>query len=53
MGLFDLIKDVVKTPIAIAADVVTLGGALNERDEPYTKTNVNKILQDIEDILED
>lgn len=53
MGLFDLIKDVVKTPIAIAADVVTLGGTLNDRDEPYTKTNVNKILEDIEDIIED
>lgn len=40
---------VVETPIAIAADVVTLGGSLTDKDEPYTATAVKKIVANVSD----
>ena len=39
---------VVETPIAIAADVVTMGGALTEKDEPYTVTALKGVMQNVE-----
>jgi len=54
MGLFSqLIKttlDVVVTPVAIVADVVTMGGVLSDKDEPYTATQLKKTLKDAQDI---
>ncbi len=55
--MFGLIKNltkvavgvVVETPIAIAADIVTLGGALTDKAEPYTATAVKKVVENIED----
>jgi hypothetical protein len=38
---------VVETPVALAADVVTLGGALTDKDEPYTATSVGGVLQNL------
>jgi len=29
---------VIETPIAVVADVVTMGGALTDKDQPYTAT---------------
>lgn len=52
--LGDIVKttvDVATTPLSVAADVITLGGTLNDRDEAYTETSLNNILKDIEDIL--
>lgn len=43
---------VVETPIAIAADFVTLGGSLNERDEPYTATAVKKVVKNVQESTE-
>lgn len=40
---------VVETPIALAADVLTLGGAINEKHEPYTATAVKKVMKNVED----
>lgn len=40
---------VVETPIAIVADVVTLGGACTDKDEPYTATALSKVVKNIED----
>jgi hypothetical protein len=40
---------VVETPIAIAADVVTLGGSLTDKEEPYTATAVSKVVKNIEE----
>lgn len=40
---------VVETPIAIAADVVTMGGALTNKDEPYTATALKKVVENVED----
>ena len=39
---------VVETPIAIAADVVTMGGVLSEKDEPYTATALKGVMQNVE-----
>ena len=40
---------VVETPAAIVADVVTLGGSLNDKREPYTKTALGKVMDNISD----
>ena len=52
-GIFtDLTKAVVgvviEAPIAIAADVVTMGGVLTDKDEPYTATTLKGVLQNVE-----
>lgn len=39
---------VVETPLAIAADVVTMGGAMTDKDEPYTATALNGVMQNVE-----
>lgn len=39
---------VVETPIAIAADVVTMGGALTDKDAPYTATALKGVMQNVE-----
>lgn len=39
---------VVEMPIAIAADVVTMGGALTDKDEPYIATALRGVLQNVE-----
>lgn len=39
---------VVETPIAIAADVLTLGGAITDKEEPYTATAIKGVMQNIE-----
>ena len=44
-----VIGAVVETPVALVADVVTLGGAINDKKEPYTATAVKKIVQNIEE----
>lgn len=40
---------VVTTPVAVVADVVTLGGSLTDRDEPYTSKAVGYVVQNLED----
>lgn len=42
---------VVETPIAIVADVVTMGGAINDKREPYTATAVKRIMDNVEDAV--
>jgi hypothetical protein len=39
----------VETPIAVVADVVTLGGALTDTKEPYTETAVKKVVKNVQD----
>lgn len=43
---------VVETPLAVAADVVTLGGALTDKREPYTASAVRRVVQNVEDAVE-
>jgi hypothetical protein len=38
---------VVETPVAMVADVVTLGGALTDRDKPYTAEAIEDVVQNI------
>jgi hypothetical protein len=40
---------VVTVPVAVAADVVTLGGALTDKDEPYTAEAVRDVVQNLKD----
>ena len=39
---------VVTTPVALAADVVTLGGALTNRETPYTVAQAEEIMNNLE-----
>lgn len=39
---------VVETPVALAADVVTLGGSLTDQDKPYTAQAVEKVVDNIQ-----
>ena len=45
--MFDFIKDVVRLPLSVGADVLTLGGTLVDRDEPFTKENLEDIYEDL------
>ncbi|WEM34469.1 hypothetical protein [Xanthomonas phage X1] len=36
------------SPIKVAADVVTLGGAITDRREPYTVTAVREVMENLE-----
>ena len=40
---------VVTVPVAAVADVVTLGGALTDKDNPYTAEAVSDVVQNLED----
>lgn len=39
---------VVETPIALAADVITLGGACTDKKEPYTATALKRVMENVE-----
>ena len=39
---------VVATPVAVAADIVTLGGSLTDREEPYTAEQVSNVVKNLE-----
>lgn len=40
---------VIETPIAVVADVVTLGGSLTDKEVPYTTTAVSKVVKNVQD----
>lgn len=58
--MFDALKSlgkaavglVVETPIAIVADVVTLGGVITDKEDPYTVTAVGKVVKNVSDATE-
>ena len=39
---------VVETPIAIAADIVTMGGVMTDKKEPYTATAIKSVMKNVE-----
>lgn len=41
---------VVDVPVSIAADVVTLGGALNDKETPYTADAVSRFVENVKDV---
>jgi hypothetical protein len=50
-GLTKAAIAVVVTPVAVVADVVTLGGALTDRHEPYTASTLNAAANQLENII--
>ena len=38
---------VVETPISIAADIVTMGGALTDKDELYTASSLKRVMDNV------
>jgi len=40
---------VIETPVAVIADAITLGGALNNTREPYTATALKKVVRNIQE----
>lgn len=40
---------VVATPVALVADVVTMGGVLTDKDKPYTAEVVGNVIQNLTD----
>ena len=48
-----LTANVVTLPLAIGADIVTVGGVLTDREETYTETKANVILDHAEDIIDE
>lgn len=43
--------DTVTLPVAVAVDLITLGGELTNRDEPYTVSNVKSIAHNAESLI--
>lgn len=43
---------VIETPIAVVADVVTLGGELSDHDGSYTGEALSKVTKNLSDITE-
>ena len=43
---------VVFSPIAVAADIVTCWGLLNDRHEPYTVSSVRNIMRNMENAVD-
>ena len=47
------VKTVVKLPISVAADAVTMGGLLTDKDQTYTGKTFDQIVDDVEDFLDE
>lgn len=39
----------IETPIALAKDVATLGGAITDQSEPYTIKALKRVVENVED----
>lgn len=44
-GILKAIVEVAKLPVDVAADVITLGGALNDKRQPYTTKRCERIMK--------
>lgn len=42
---------VVKLPLDVAADALTLGGALTDKDKPYTAEGVSDVMQNLKNAV--
>ena len=38
---------VVFSPVSVAADIITMGGALTDRDEPYTVSSLKAVMNNM------
>lgn len=50
--LIRIATDTVTLPVSVAVDVVTLGGPLVDREEPYTVTKLKRVGKDAGEIVE-
>jgi len=48
-GLTKAVVNVAVTPVDIVADVITLGGALTDKDKPYTVKRAEKIMDNLDE----
>lgn len=48
-SLMKVAAAVVIVPVAIVADVVTLGGSLTDKDQPYTADAVGDLVDNLKD----
>ena len=39
---------IIRNNIDVVADVVTMGGALTDKDQPYTATALEKVMESVE-----
>ena len=57
--MFNMLESLVKatvgaivlTPIAVVADVVTLGGSVIDRDTPYTAETISSVVKNVENAV--
>lgn len=47
--LFKAAVGIITLPVDVAADVVTMAGALTDRDEPYTVSKAKRIRRQIDE----
>lgn len=40
---------VIETPLAVVADVVTMGGALTDKEVPYTADALEKVFENVKE----
>ena len=45
LGLLKAIVEVVKLPVDVAADVLTMGGAVNDKPRPYTAERLKRVMR--------
>lgn len=38
---------VIETPVALVADVITMGGACTDQDKPYTAKALEKVMDNV------
>jgi hypothetical protein len=50
--LFKATVGIITTPIDIAADVITLGGSLTDKPEPYTCKKAKQVMKNLENAID-
>lgn len=48
-SLMRAVVGVATLPLDVAADVITLGGSLTDRKEPYTASKARSVMKNVED----
>lgn len=49
LGLVKAIVETAKLPFDVAADVITLGGSINDKPEPYTSARCKRIMKKLDE----
>jgi hypothetical protein len=48
MSLFKAVAGIITMPVDVVADVITLGGALTDKQRPYTAEKARSVMRNIE-----